>query len=36
VEEVAGTVTVQQLDTVDVTSTRTPDPPRFANPVEEE
>jgi uncharacterized protein YlxW (UPF0749 family) len=36
VEEVAGTVTVQQLDTVDVTSTRTPDSPRFANPVEEE
>jgi uncharacterized protein YlxW (UPF0749 family) len=36
VEEVAGSVTVEQLDTVDVTSTRTPDSPRFANPVEEE
>jgi uncharacterized protein YlxW (UPF0749 family) len=36
VEEVAGSVTVQQLDTVDVASTRTPDSPRFANPVEEE
>ena len=36
VEEVAGSVTVQQLDSVDVTSTRTPESPRFANPVEEE
>jgi uncharacterized protein YlxW (UPF0749 family) len=36
VEEVAGSVTVQQLDAIDVTSTRRPAPPRFANPVEEE
>ncbi|HET6562323.1 MAG TPA: DUF881 domain-containing protein [Marmoricola sp.] len=36
VEAVAGSVSVEQLDTVDVTSTRRPVPPRFANPVEEE
>jgi uncharacterized protein YlxW (UPF0749 family) len=36
VEEVAGSVTVQQLDVIDVTATRRPAPPRFANPVEEE
>ena len=36
VEAVAGSVSVEQLDTVDVTSTRRPVTPRFANPVEEE
>ncbi len=36
VEEVGGSVTVQQLDTVEVTSTRRTATPRFANPVEEE
>jgi uncharacterized protein YlxW (UPF0749 family) len=36
VEELAGNVTVEQLDTVEVAATRRPDAPRFANPVEEE
>jgi uncharacterized protein YlxW (UPF0749 family) len=36
VEEVGGRVTVQPLDTVDVTTTRNPAPPRFAKPVDEE
>jgi uncharacterized protein YlxW (UPF0749 family) len=36
VEELGGTVAVEQLDTVDVTSTRRAVAPRFANPVEEE